>query len=267
MWNNSRVPGKDAFITWLDSLQASGRYTFTKGDAEREGPPVERKAIWRAQRAGRLVQPRNGFFVIVPAEYRAVGAPPPAWFIDALMRFEKLPYYVGLLSAASLYGASPQAVQEFQVIVPKSQRPITIGRLRIRFVMKSDLARAAVIDRQTPTGTMRVSAPEQTAFDLVQYADAAGGWDNLAAVLAELAPQIHGAALARIAAAQRQSGPMQRLGYLLELVGALDPARALAARLKPRAHHLIPLDPRAPSDGARPNARWRLLLNRQIERD
>ena len=76
------------------------------------------------------------------------------------MRFEKLPYYVALLSAASIYGASPQAVQEFQVVVPVSQRPIVAGRLRLRFVMCSDIDAAATAKHQTPTGTMKVSSVE-----------------------------------------------------------------------------------------------------------
>jgi len=267
MWNNMQVAGKDAFNQWLESLQASGRYTFTKDVAQREGPPVERKAAWRAQRDGRLIQPRNGFFVIIPAEYRAVGAPPPAWFIDDLMRFEQLRYYVGLLSAASIYGASPQAVQEFQVIVPLSQRPIVAGRLRIRFLMRADIDGAATRDHQTPTGKMKVSSVEQTALDLVRYSDAAGGWDNLAAVLVELAPQLDSKDLLQIAKKQRQAGPLQRLGYLLQLVGAEGPARALAPEIERRASHYRALDPKMPTTNAERNERWRVLVNRPIELD
>lgn len=267
MWNNSHVAGKDAFNQWLDGLQASGRYTFTKAVAQREGPPVERKAAWRAQRDGRLLHPRNGFFVIVPAEYRAVGAPPPAWFIDDLMRFEQLRYYVGLLSAASLYGSSPQAVQEFQVVVPISQRPIVTGRLRIRFVMRADIDGAMTRDHQTPTGTMTVSSVAQTAIDLVRYPAVAGGWDNLAAVLSELGPQLDPKELARIAKNQRQVGTLQRLGFLLQLVGAEEPARALAPEVESRARHYRAIDPKMPTTNAERNERWRVLVNRRIELD
>ena len=53
----------------------------------------------------RLVVPRRGFFVIVPLEYRQSAAPPPDWYIDALMKSCGRQYYVGLLSAAALHGA------------------------------------------------------------------------------------------------------------------------------------------------------------------
>lgn len=257
----------NALGNWLDALQSSGRYTFTREVAQREGPQVERTATWRAQRAGRLIQPVRGFFVIVPAEYRSVGAPPPAWFIDDLMRFEKLPYYVGLLSAASLDGASPQAVQEFQVVVPVSKSPIVAGRLRIRFVMRADIGAAATRDHQTPTGVMKVSTVEQTALDLVRYPNPAGGWDNLAAVLADLAPQLDPKALLRLAKKQKQVGPLQRLGYLLDLVHAEESARVLALEVEARAIHYRPFEPKAPTTDAARSQRWHLLLNRRIDID
>lgn len=259
---------KNAFNDWLDALQASGRYTFTSLVVAQEAPSVERTAIWRVRRDDRLIQPRNGFFVIVPPEYRAVGAPPASWFIDDLMRFEKLPYYVGLLSAASLHGASPQAVQEFQIVTSKPRRPISAGRLRIRFLMRSDIAAAATADRQTHTGTMRVSTVEQTTLDLVRYPLAAGGWDNVAAVVQELAPQIDPKALARLVKKQREAAPVQRLGYLLERVAHSDePARALRTWLNARALRYVPLERRAGAAGAPRDERWHLIVNRPIQVD
>lgn len=266
MWNNLRVSRKrNAFVEWLGQLQASGRYTFTREDAKGEGPDVERKAIWRAQRAGLLIQPRSGFFVIVPAEYRAVGAPPAPWFIDDLMRYGELPYYVGLLSAAALYGVSPQAAQEFQVVAPRATRPIRAGRLRIRFLMRSDIGSAATVERPTPTGKMAVSTPEQTALDLVQYPHAAGGWDNVASVLAELAQQLDPEVLARTADRAAHPRPIQRLGHLLDVVHAEPPAHALADWVAPRALPYVPFEPSAPSAAAPRDQRWHLILNRAFE--
>src|ERR1700694_1700601 len=121
---------------WLAQLQASGRYTFTLEEALAEGGTGDRTALWRAQRAKQVVQPRKGFYVIVPAEYGTAGSPPATWFVDPLMRTQNEPYYVGLLSAAALYGASAQAVQELQVVVSHPMRTITVGRVRLRFVMR-----------------------------------------------------------------------------------------------------------------------------------
>jgi len=101
---------------YVDRLQQSGLYTFTRERALSDlslSAIAVRRAAGRLLAQGRLVVPRRGFFVVVPLEYRSAGAPPPPWFIDALMRFHGQPYYVGLLSAAALHGAAAQQPQEF----------------------------------------------------------------------------------------------------------------------------------------------------------
>jgi hypothetical protein len=123
----------------------------------------------RLQKQNRLVMPRRGFFVIVPLEYRSASAPPPAWYIDALMRFHGRPYYVGLLSAAALHGAAHQQAQEFQVITDRALRPAIAGRTQLRFFHKRHQAQTPTVAMKVETGTMLLSSPEATAFDLVRY--------------------------------------------------------------------------------------------------
>ena len=69
-------------------------------------------------------------------------------------------YYVGLLSGAELHGAAHQRL-----------RPVVVGRNRIRFFLKKDLARTPVELVKTTSGRMRVSTPEATALDLVRFYD------------------------------------------------------------------------------------------------
>jgi hypothetical protein len=86
--------------------------------------------VWleRQQKHGHLITPRRGFYVIVPPQFMSWGAPPPSWYIDALMRHEGRPYYVGLLKAAELHGATHHAVMEFQVVTDKRLPKIRAGR-------------------------------------------------------------------------------------------------------------------------------------------
>ena len=53
------------------------------------------------------------------------------------MRHLGVDYRISLLRAAAFHGASHQAAQVFQVIVPKQIRFITIGRQRIQFVYQT----------------------------------------------------------------------------------------------------------------------------------
>jgi predicted transcriptional regulator of viral defense system len=177
------------------------------------------------------------------------------------------PYYVGVLTAAALHGAAHQAPQEFQVVTPTRQRTVVVGRERLRFLRKRQLARTAGMSLKTPTGTMRVSTPEATALDLLRYVDAAGFLSNIATVLRELADQCDPGRLVEAAAAGVELPHVQRLGYLLDLGGARQLADPLATWL---AHHhpdWVRLDPTEPARRAHRNERWRLLINARVEPD
>ena len=57
----------------------------------------------------------------------------------------------------------------------------------------------------------------------------------------------------------------QRLGYLLELVGAAEKAAALKAYVRENARDVTPLLPAAPHDGAERSADWKLYVNAEVE--
>jgi len=262
-----KAPGPGAF---LDSLQSQGRYTFTRAEAARAlglSDAAIKNAFWRLARARRLATPRRGFYVIVPPEHRALGCLPAPWFIHDLMAYLGRPYYVGLLTAAALHGAAHQAPQEFQVVTDQPLPLVEIGRLRLRFVKKAHLADTPTQPVRTPTGDMRVSTPEATAFDLVRYPQHAGSLSNVATVLAELAERLDGVALVRVAEAEGEVAYAQRLGHLLELVRRPEPARSLAEWVAARATRIVPLTPGRPMTGAPRDSRWRLAVNDDVEPD
>jgi predicted transcriptional regulator of viral defense system len=253
---------------FLDALQSSGRYTFTREEAARTlglSDIALKNALWRLARAGRVVSPRRGFYVIVPPEYRVAGSLPAAWFIRDLMEYLRRPYYVGLLTAASLHGAAHQAPQEFQVVTDRPLGVIEIGRVRIRFVKKVHLSRTPAIGVKTPTGEMRISTPEATALDLVRYPEHCGGLSNVATVLRELAERLDGGELLRVAKADGEVAYAQRLGYLLDRVGRQEVARALAEWVDARAPRVTALSPGEPITGAQRDARWRVAVNEEVD--
>jgi len=253
---------------FVDSLQESGRYTFTREEAADScvlSGIAFRHAALRLQKQNRLVAPRRGFFVIVPLEYRSAGAPPPAWYIDALMRFHGRPYYVGLLSAAALHGAAHQQAQEFQVITDRALRPTIAGRTQLRFFYKRHQAQTSTVSLKVETGAMLVSSPEATAFDLVRYPLAAGGFGNIVSVLAELAEKIDPERLLKAAETEAELAAVQRCGLLLELAGARDKVDLVANWIADRKPRTIPLRADREAQGTVKNQRWRVLLNERIE--
>jgi predicted transcriptional regulator of viral defense system len=232
-------------------------------------------AAERQQRKQHLVSLRRGLYVIVPPQYLAWGAPPPSWYIDDLMRHEGRPYYVGLLKAAELHGATHQAVMEFQVVTNKRLPKIRAGRSPITFHYRKDMAAVseAIEDRKTDTGRMNVSSLELTLFDLMRYPHSGGGLDNIATIISDLGNRIDPGKLAALSAAFERS-VIQRLGYLLERFGHRDRAEPLHAAL-PKALALpwVELEPSQATDpdfSPEPkerDERWHMIVRRPPERD
>jgi predicted transcriptional regulator of viral defense system len=118
----------------------------------------------------------------------------------------------------------------------------------------------------TPRGAVLVSTPEATALDLVGYQHHAGGLDQVATVLSELAERIDPEKLAAAAA----TAPVpwaQRLGYLLEHVGAGQKTVTLKAYVRAHAREATALAPNAARAKATRDEGWKLYVNAQVAPD
>lgn len=262
---------------WVTHRLATGRLAFSRKEAMRGtgiGHGAFLDAAERLQRRRHLISPRRGFYVIVPPRFTPWGAPPPSWYIDDLMRFERCPYYVGLLKAGELHGAAHQAAMEFQVITDKRLPRIKAGRTALAFYYRKHMAGLGqgIEKRKTGTGVMRVSSPGLTALDMLRYPHAAAGLDHAATMLGELGDRIDGKALATLSAAFERP-VVQRLGYLLDRLGFAEQAQALHASLAKRAAHWTELEPaeaHAPELVPEPlerNRKWRVVARRMPEPD
>lgn len=254
---------------WIEALPEEGRYVFARPDVDAvtdASAAAIKMTLYRLKKSGAIVAPKRDFFVVVPREYRAAGCPPASWFIDDLMRHMGRRYYVGLLSAAALHGAGHQQPMAFQVMVDSAERDIEVGRIRIDFHMSSIFDGAVAQPMQTETGTMLVSTPETTAFDLVRFPAASGYWSNIATVLSELAEKLDPEALAARSMHVARTD-VQRLGWLLDLVEQPELAGALAATLADKRLLPTPLTGARESAGAPLDARWHVLVNDDVEAD
>lgn len=226
-------------------------------------------AALRLIKKKRLARPIKNFYVIVPTEYQLVAAPPAVWFIDYLMKFCDRPYYVGLLSAAALHGVAHQQPQVFQVITNKPLPAIEVGRSSIQFFVKKYISSANTESLKTPTGYMRLSNPELTAFDLIKYVKSVGYLSHVATVLSELQEKFNEKHFANILETDKLEMPdVQRLGYLLEVVAAKPKIIALLKQwIKAKKPRATPLRPDKSYGEAPYNPDWCLYINEKIETD
>ncbi len=205
----------------------------------------------------------EGFYVIVPLEYRALECLPLDQFIPDLIKKLDQTYYVGLLSAAQYYGAAHHSPQEYQVLLEKPRRTIHCDRVRVSFIVRKHLRKQPVQRFNTFRGMLLVSIPKATAIDLIGYCHRVGGLDHIAPVLLELTEQIDPQKLVDVA----QNVPItwvQKLGDLIELVDASNKVNLLRDYVNKNARRTVPLLPGESRENSPRDTRWRLFVNAEV---
>lgn len=269
---------RSALSGYVSSLLSMGRTIFTAEEAEQSlgvGRGAFLDSAERLQRRKALLNPRQGFYVVVPPQFASWGAPPPAWYIDGLMRYEGQAYYVGLLKAAELHGATHQAVMEFQVVSAKRLPKIRAGRNLIVFYFRKNMeaVAAGIEDRKTDTGTIKVSSAALTALDLFRYPQASAGIDNIATALSDLGQNIDADQLAALSVTVERP-VVQRLGHLLDRLGHDALTGPMLSALQKRGmvswtelDRQGAGDPDFAHEPQERDARWRVVVRRAPEVD
>lgn len=217
---------------FIVSIMAERRNCFTAKEAVKatgvnHGAFLD--AAERLQKRRKIVSPKRGFYVIVHPVHASRGAPPPEDYVDAMMRYLGLPYYVGLHTAATFHGAARRKAQVFQVVTPGQMKPMTVGSSRIEFHYRKyiDQVSGEVMDlADAGTGKLRLSSPELTALDLLRYHKGYAGFGHTAAVLADIIPKVNPRLLAELSDVCEKPA-LQRLGHHLDRLGFKDHADAL----------------------------------------
>lgn len=252
---------------YVARLVGSGRYAFTSLEAAAAlgaSRDAVKLALNRLSHKGEIASPARGFYVVVPPEYRSLGCLPADQFIPTLMAQSKTVYYAGLLTAAQYHGAAHHRPQEFQVMLGKARRPIQCGKIRVAFHVRKRIADVPTQSFNTPRGTILVSTPAATAFDLVGYEAQIGGLDAAATIIAELAEKLEPAKLAALAPTVPITW-VQRLGYLLEHLEEGPKAVHLKDYVRATARDAVPLLPSAGTEGHSRSRDWKLIVNADVE--
>mgnify|MGYP001816941982 FL=1 len=268
------VKTNNYILTWIEKLQSRGKIAFSYDEVITDFPEKSENAIIqslsRLSQRGRVVPIYKGFYLIIPPEYYAREILPPILFIDYLMEFLAKPYYVGLLSAAALYGSAHQQPQEFFVITKTKQLATHKKGIKINYVIKKTIPVEFLDKRKTETGYVKVSSPELTAFDLVYYTNRIGGLNRTCNVLNELTESINPKKLENDLLKLFSVATIQRLGYIFDSV--LNEGR-LANKLWKASQDLNlkffrqPLNTFKKSSGYITDPRWKIVINTEIDID
>lgn len=258
-------------IDYVDTLQSEGQYWFLRSQAlEVLGVSADafKLAAYRLAKKGRIKRIHAEFFVIVPLEYQSVGCLPASWFIDDLLKYCQADYYVGLLSAAAIYGAAHQQPMAFQVMSNRRLQSKVAGQLRLEYHYKKTIKAIHSQQIKTETGYMQVSTSEVTLCDIVRYMDAAGQIHNVATVIDEMAEQVSiSNIIALIKGADVEIATIQRLGYLMEYLNFSVDLAPLQQVIKDNQPHYRSLVTGSDAKVLERNKRWRVLVNERVEPD
>jgi predicted transcriptional regulator of viral defense system len=253
---------------YIESLESRGCLFFTRKEALENlkvSNDVFKVMIYRLVKEKRIISLSKQFCLVVPIQYRTLGAPPPEWYLHEFMSSMKTDYYVSGLTAAAYHGASHHAVQVYQVMVTKQIRPLTIGRTRYVFLYKNKKAFDNIESKfilKTNKG-IHLSSPELTTLDLLMYKDSIGSLNTIMTALVELAPLIR---IGMLLSLKTPLVHIQRLGYIWERTEQKGLAGHIYKflELKRLRYHL--LEPKIVANGEK-NKKWHLMINAVLEPD
>lgn len=257
---------------FVNELRSNGRYAFSLPELRnkfKQSDEAIKKALQRLKKKKEIALIRNEFYVIITPEYRSKGILPPSLFIAELMKFLEKDYYVGLLNAASYYGAAHQQPQSFSVITMKpGLRNINNDNLKINFYIKKEWSKDDIVQKKVDTGYINVSSPELTALDLVYYFDQAGGLNRVATVLEELCESINADKMINVVKRYAPVTAVQRLGFLLdEILKKQNLSDPIKEYLKTVNFFPVLLRPQKEKTGMKTGNDWKVVQNAAIETD
>lgn len=258
----------ETLYDFTQNLASHGKNFFSKREALDGLGISENQFVHQVYRLSRKKVIRRlvrDFFMILPPEYRALGSLPSHWIIDPLMRHLSRKYYIGLLSAAALYGVAEQQPMAFQVIVEKRMRKIRLPRGVVEFHMKNNFIHSEISSISAPTGYVNISTKEQTLIDLIRYYEFSGGMSNVALVVKDLAAECRPMRLKKVLHKEEKNAPLQRLGYILALTKYPKLAHAVESELLRRKIFYVPLRPDFHTKTGERLVRWKIILNDYVE--
>ncbi|MGM9860425.1 MAG: type IV toxin-antitoxin system AbiEi family antitoxin [Muribaculaceae bacterium] len=206
---------------WIRHKEIRGQLMFSIDDLRKDFIETSNNVLLtninRMIKTKRILAVYKGYYVIIPPQYALKGVVPPPYYIHNMMQYVGKPYYVALLSAAEMYGASHQRAMQTQVMTVPPRNKKSNKNPYICWCYRPLIQRDLLRQTNTEAGIMLYSSAELTAVDLVQYADHIGGYQRAATVLAELADEVDWNKMDSVVNITTIA-TLQRLGYILEFV-------------------------------------------------
>ncbi len=231
--------------------------------------PTIRKELIRLTEKNEVLNLRHGFYIIIPPRYQNLMKLPIHLYVEKLFTVLNKEYYVGLFSAASVYGASHQKIQQDYILtVPPALRDIDKGKNKLRFIKTENWPEGNIIEKKSEAGNYKISSPALTAVDLVQHHSKIGGLNRILANIEELSQEITKDDLMQLLSWYPHKSSLQRFGFLIDYLEINNfISDEIFNKLKEDAFYSILLSPKKGIKAGKTGNRWKVDVNIKLEND
>lgn len=229
---------------YLIEKQKEGHYLFTYDEIVQEfhiDSTALHSKLLRLKHQHKIASIRKNFYIYFPQEGIETGSIHPYLYLDDLMHYLNINYYVALFSAASFHGSENPNPSEYYIIVDRPIKNITLGEINLNFILKKNWDPDSIDQILYRTGFINISSPELTGIDLIAYYEKIGGASYILSILKGFWDKFDSERLSLIADSYLDTSALQRLGYICDVVlDKPDLAMSLQHALESRKTHTIP---------------------------
>lgn len=228
-----------------------------------------RREMSRLIEKGEILNLRKGFYLIIPPRYSASEKLPIQLYAEKLFTYLNRRYYVGLLSAAKIHGASHQQVQrDYLIIETPKLNTIRKRNYDIQFYTTGNWPKKNIENKRSDAGTYKISSPALTFVDLIHHHTKIGGLNRMLASLEELSEELEEHDIVSLTSWYDNKSTLQRAGFLLdELINKNPFGDIIYEKLKQQPFYSILLSPKKDQKPGSTNNRWKIDVNLELERD
>ncbi len=248
---------------FVRSVMRIKRSAFTRKEAAeaigKQGPALN--MVLQRLKEGRWAVPFSREFFVIPKQPgESSEMPDPICFVDDWARFLGAKYYIGGLSAASLFDAAPSPPGTIQIFMNKIVRSVEAEGLRFDVFYRKEIPGDLIERHKSPYGWLSMSGSELTMYDLLAYRGCCPSLPQAAEAIGRLADTFKTFRLIKWLRRIGRLAVLQRLGWILDHLGRTEKARGLYLFFGNKRLNWRRLDVQRPPRGPR-DERWKIIIN------
>lgn len=212
---------------------------------------------------------RKGFYLIIPPRFSLAQKLPVQLYSEKLFSFLHRNYYIGLFSAARIYGASHQQIQRDYLIIERPKL-ISINKknFALQFYTTANWPKNNIEIRKADAGNYRISSPALTFVDLIHHHTRIGGLNRILAILEELTEELDAHDIESLIGWYKNRSTLQRAGFIMEeILGPNNYADQIYQNLSQRPLYSILLSHNSNKKPGSVNNRWKVDVNLKLQSD